>query len=176
MDNGKSQNEVAGAEQVLELLESRGIAYRLERHAAIFTMEDSRTLVLALEGARCKNLLVRDSKGRHFLIVTAADKSVDLVAAAASFNSKRLSFVSPANLLNLLGVQPGSLSPLALANDPAQTIELMIDDDLANESQFLFHPLDNAITVALERAGLDAFLTAIGHPPVWVTLPARVGH
>ncbi|KMQ78312.1 putative aminoacyl-tRNA editing enzyme YbaK, ProX [Candidatus Burkholderia pumila] len=113
---------------------------------------------LTFTGARCKNLLLQDKQSRYFLIVTAAAKSLDLSALAATLGSKRLSFASTDKLFELFGIRPGSFSPLALVNDDDKRMRLVIVIEFADEPVFLFHPLDNGAMVLLMRAGLDAFL------------------
>lgn len=133
-------------------------------------MAESGKLTLTLQGDRCKNLLLQDKKGHHFLVVTRATKSVDLAAATDALASKRLSFASADKLFELLGIRTGSLSPLALVNDKAKRVRLVIDDELAQETTFLFHPLENNASVSLSRNALDGFLASVAHPAEWLHL------
>lgn len=136
-------------------------------------MTESGRLTLALTGVRCKNLLLQDKQGQHYLVVTTPDKSLDLGAVAQACGCKRLSFASIDRLATVLGIGPGSLSPLALVNDTAGKVHLVIDQDLSQEPVFLLHPLDNTATVALTQPALEAFLQSIGHPAAWRVLRAR---
>ncbi|WP_158683530.1 MULTISPECIES: prolyl-tRNA synthetase associated domain-containing protein [Burkholderia] len=158
---------------MLELLEQRGVRFECEYHRPVLNMAESGALALSIDGARCKNLLLQDKQGSLYLVVTIADKALDLHAVAGLLNSKRLSFASSEHLYELLGVRPGSLSPLALVNDHAGKVQLVIDTDLADEPVFLFHPLDNAATIALSRRDLENFLQGIEHVPAWQPLGAR---
>ncbi|MDR3098594.1 MAG: prolyl-tRNA synthetase associated domain-containing protein [Paraburkholderia sp.] len=158
---------------LLRLLEQQDVPFEYECHEQVLNMAESGALKLSLDGARCKNLLLQDKQGGLYLVVTTAHKSLDLSAAAKTLNSKRLSFASADRLFDQLGVRPGSLSPLALVNDHAHNIHLVIDNDLAHEPVFLFHPLDSAATIALSRRNLDDFLQRIGHAPSWHALEAK---
>ncbi|WP_052408792.1 prolyl-tRNA synthetase associated domain-containing protein [Paraburkholderia acidipaludis] len=160
-------------DELLELLERQNVAFECEYHEQVLNMAESGALELSLDGARCKNLLLQDKQGGLYLVVTTAHKSLDLSAVARTLNSKRLSFASADCLFDLLGVRPGSLSPLALVNDRAHGVRLVIDNDLAHEPVFLFHPLDSTVTIALSRRGLEDFLQSMGHAPSWHTLEAR---
>ncbi|QRR08142.1 prolyl-tRNA synthetase associated domain-containing protein [Burkholderia sp. MS455] len=160
-------------DELLELLEQRHVPFACEYHEPVFNMAESGALNLSLAGARCKNLLLQDKLGALYLVVTTAQKSLDLSAVARTLNSKRLSFVSADRLFGLLGVRPGSLSPLALINDHARNVRLVIDEDLAHERIFLFHPLDSTATIALSRRDFEVFLHGIGHAPSWQALGAR---
>ncbi|QGZ65583.1 prolyl-tRNA synthetase associated domain-containing protein [Paraburkholderia acidisoli] len=162
-----------GKTEVLKRLDEWQIAYECEEHESVLNMAESGTLTLSVSGARCKNLLLQDKAGQFFLVVTTADKSLDLAAAAAILGSKRLSFASADKLFDLLGIRTGSLSPLALVNDEAKRVTLVIDAHLNGETRFLFHPLENTASVSLSRSGLDDFLAHVGHAANWLSLPAR---
>jgi Ala-tRNA(Pro) deacylase len=166
-------DSMLGKDELLNLLEQRDIPFFCEEHDSVLNMAESEKLTLSLDGVRCKNLLLQDKKGHHFLVVTTATKSLDLSAIAEALGSKRLSFVSADKLFELLGIRTGSLSPLALVNDEARCVRLVIDSDLAGESTFLFHPLENNASVSVSRAALDDFLTSVGHPADWLVLAGR---
>ncbi|CAN7669091.1 prolyl-tRNA synthetase associated domain-containing protein [Caballeronia sp. LjRoot34] len=161
-------------DKLLEFLERNGIPFKYEGHEPVLNMRESDALHLSLPGVRCKNLLVQDKQGRNYLIVTTANKALDLASVAKTFGSKRLSFASVDRLFELLGVRPGSLSPLALVNDRSGQISLVIDHDLMHEPMFQFHPLENTATIALSKRGLEEFLQRIDHPPSWKNLEARL--
>ena len=162
-----------GKDEVLKLLEERKIPFSCEEHDSVLNMAESVMLALSLAGARCKNLLLQDRKGDYFLVVTTATKSLDLSSISETLGSKRLSFVSADKLFELLGIRTGSLSPLALVNDKAKRVRLVLDAELTGESTFLFHPLENNASVSLPRSGLDRFLCSIDHPADWLPLAAR---
>jgi Ala-tRNA(Pro) deacylase len=159
--------------ELLKLLEEMGIPFSCEEHDSVLNMSESGMLTLSLVGARCKNLLLQDKKGHYFLVVTTATKSLDLADVAAALGSKRLSFASADKLFELLGIRTGSLSPLALVNDKAGRVRLVVDAELSGEESFLFHPLENDASVSLSRAGLDTFLRNIEHPADWLRVGAR---
>ncbi|GAB7549519.1 YbaK/EbsC family protein [Cupriavidus sp. 8B] len=158
---------------ILQLLSEKGLPFGYEEHEQVLNMAESSELTLSLDGARCKNLLLQDRLGQCYLVVTTADKSLDLAALAKTIGSKRLSFVPSDRMYELLGVRPGSLSPLALVNDLHARTKLVFDIDLASETTFLFHPLDSSATVALSQPELITFLTSIGHCSTWAHISAR---
>lgn len=158
---------------VLKLLEAAAIPFTCEEHDPVLNMAESGMLSLAVEGARCKNLLLQDKRGQYFLIVTTHAKSLDLAGLAETLGSKRLSFASSDRLYELLGIRTGSLSPLALVNDEAGHVRLVIDAALSGEHTFLFHPLENSSSVSLSRNALDSFLGNIAHPADWLALAER---
>ena len=142
-------------------------------HPAVFTVEESDRLVPAMRGARTKNLFLRDKKGRrHLLVVAVHDKRVDLKRLADVVDAKGLSLASDERLLAHLGVTPGSVSILALANDGARAVELFVDRDVWRQDTVLAHPLVNTATLAIPREGLARFLAHTGHAPTVVDVPA----
>ncbi|MFP3551759.1 prolyl-tRNA synthetase associated domain-containing protein [Paraburkholderia sp. SIMBA_049] len=168
-----ANDSMPGKDEVLKLLEDREIPFSCEEHDSVHNMAESAMLTLSVVGARCKNLLLQDKKGHYFLIVTTATKSLDLAGIAETIDSKRLSFASADTLFELLGIRTGALSPLALVNDEANRVRLVIDAELTGEEVFLFHPLENNASVSLSRGALDAFLRSIEHPADWLPLAAR---
>jgi Ala-tRNA(Pro) deacylase len=160
-------------DELLGLLRQQDVPFECEFHEQVLNMAESGALKVSFDGARCKNLLLQDKQGGLYLVVTTAQKSLDLSAVAKTLSSKRLSFASADRLFELLGVRPGSLSPLALVNDLTHSVRLVIDSDLAHERVFLFHPLDSTATISLSRRSLDDFLQRIDHAPSWHALGAR---
>ena len=56
-------------QRVYDALNKMGIKYEVVEHEPVHTMEDMDRLGLPEKGTLCKNLFLRDSKGkRHFLI------------------------------------------------------------------------------------------------------------
>ncbi|WP_336331418.1 prolyl-tRNA synthetase associated domain-containing protein [Pseudomonas putida] len=161
------------SEQLLARLEASEINYAIEQHARIYNMAESDQLVLSLPGMRCKNLLLRDRKGRHYLAVTTPQKSVELAALSTMLGCGRLSLAPPERLFELLGVTPGSLSPLALINDQCQGVRLVVDRECEGAGVFLFHPMDNGASVQISLEMLQRFLDGTGHSLEWTEIHAR---
>jgi Ala-tRNA(Pro) deacylase len=161
-------------DDVLKLLEDQAIPFICEEHDPVLNMAESGMLALSVAGARCKNLLLLDKKGHYFLVVTTSIKSLDLARIAETLGSRRLSFASADQLFEVLGIRTGSLSPLALVNDKAKRVRLVIDAELADEKTFLFHPLENTASVSLSKNAFDMFLRSIEHHADWLPLAARM--
>ncbi|KXU93995.1 hypothetical protein CR51_28435 [Caballeronia megalochromosomata] len=162
-----------GKDELLKRLDEWEIPFSCEEHDSVLNMAESGTLTLSLKGARCKNLLLQDKKGHYFLVVTTTAKALDLAVIAQTLGSRRLSFASSDKLFELLGIRAGALSPLALVNDTARRVRLVLDADLSRESTFVFHPLENNASVALSMHALEAFLAGIGHRAEWKELASR---
>jgi len=142
-----------------------GIAHRTMDHVPVFTVEEARRLRGRIEGAHSKNLFVRDKKENHWLVSCLAERKVDLKWLAQDLGVKRLTFCSERRLTGYLGIRRGAVSPFAVINDVGRVVRVALDADLLDAEPLNFHPLDNARTTTVSRAGLIRFLEAEGHPP-----------
>lgn len=159
---------------IYAFLAAQGIPYDRHDHPAVFTVEESERLLPEMGGAATKNLFLRDEKGRRqFLVSVAAAKRVDLRALAAVLQSTKLSFGSADRLARVLGVEPGSVTLLALANDPSHQVEVFLDRDLWDAAALRCHPLVNTATLVIPHGGLERFFQATGHPAKIVSIPER---
>ncbi len=155
-------------------LEEHHIEYERHDHPAVYTVEEAERWVPPLPGAKSKNLFLRDKKGnRHFLVVVAAKKRVDIKTLPDVVVSSRLSFGSPRRLEKYLGVEPGSVTLLAIFNDPDQHVEVFIDRELWESEAFNFHPLVNTSTLVITRSNLQRFIDATGHAIRIVDVPGQ---
>jgi len=152
-------------EQILARLEALGIASRSFRHPPVFTVEEAKALRGELSGAHIKNLFLRNKKGQMWLVTCLEDRPIDLKALAAALGAGRFSFGSAERLMTYLGVQPGSVTPLAVINDGAGKVAVVLDKALLEFDEVNCHPLVNDMTTTLSAEGLVAFLEAEGHPP-----------
>jgi len=149
---------------ILQFLSEHSIQYERVDHPAVFTCEEAGRLVPPLPGADTKNLFLRDKKGqRHFLIVVGYEKSVNLKALAPVLGVPNLSFASPERLKTYLGIEPGSVSLLAVANDNARAVQVVFDEDLWKAEILKCHPLVNTSTLVIKRTEVIRFFEILGH-------------
>ncbi len=158
--------------EIYEFLDANKITYVRHDHPAVFTVEESKRLSPELEGASTKNLFLRDKKGtRHFLVTVPEDKKVDLKLLSSALDSSRLSFASPERLKTHLGIEPGSVSLLAVLNDTENNVEVFIDQDIWQDDAILCHPLVNTSTLVVSRDGMGNFLEKTGHGVRLIEVP-----
>lgn len=158
-------------QQLFDRLDQLGIAQRTVAHAPVFTVEEAKALRGDLEGHHVKNLFLRNKKEEMWLVVALEDRAIDLRRLGEVLGAGRLSFGSPQRLKRHLGVEPGSVSPLALINDGERHVRLALDRALADGAPVNVHPLVNTMTTALGSADLLRFFEATGHPPRWLDFP-----
>ena len=149
------------APPVYAALDALGIAYQRHAHPAVFNAQDAARYWNPIAGVQCKNLFLRNKKGdRHYLVVVAIDKRVDLKDLVKMVGDDRLSFGSPERLMAELGLTPGSVSPFGVLNDPDGSVRLLIDEDLRGAERLIFHPNINTASVVVSWADLERFLAS----------------
>ena len=159
---------------LMEFLSKHGIHLVRHEHPPVMTVEESLRLVPKFPGAKTKNLFLRDKKGRrHFLVTVPHDKAVDIDAVAEIIGVNGLGFGSEERLVRYLGIRPGSVSLLALANDEARAVEFVIDKALWEAEAVHAHPLVNTATMVIPHTDLERFLAATGHEARVIDVPAK---
>ncbi|QDH71946.1 prolyl-tRNA synthetase associated domain-containing protein [Brevundimonas sp. M20] len=155
-------------DRLLAWMAEQGIAQTTHDHPAVFRVEEGLELKAAMPGAHTKNLFLKDKKGKLWLISARQDTVVDLKRAPKTIGSDRLSFGNEHLLYETLGVRPGSVTALALINDPDQRVTFILDKALWDADIVNFHPLTNTATTALAQGEFRKALDAMGRAPVTV--------
>ncbi len=149
-------------EKLLKALDDLGLKTSTLRHDAVFRVGEGEGIKDQLPGAHTKNLFLKDDKGKLWLISAEQSAKINLKALPKLIGSGRLSFGSEERLVAALGVTPGSVTALALINDPEQKVEFILDKTLADAEIVNFHPLTNTATTSLRQADFRAFLQSLG--------------
>lgn len=136
-----------------EILKKLEISYEEVEHEAVFTMEDIKKLDEHLEGMQLKNLFVKDRFDNRYLIVVDEDKRVDLKALKENLNLNKLSFCKEDELINILKITSGAVTPLAVVNDKEKEVIVILDEDMIDKD-ILVHPLVNTKTMKLNYKDL----------------------
>ena len=150
------------------------IDYERHDHPAVFTVEESNRLVPPLNGAKTKNLFLRDKKGKqHFLVVMGHEKNVDLKSLSVLLGVNNLSLASPERLEKYLGVQPGAVSLLGILNDSENKVRCILDESIWSAQFIQCHPLVNTSTLVIPHEDLEKLLELTGHNPEICNVPTR---
>lgn len=158
-------------EKVFARLEELGVSYEVTEHPAVFTIGEMDALGLTAKGEVCKNLFLRDAKGRrHFLVVVPGEARAALRALAAQLESSKLSFASAERLEKYLGLKQGEVTPLGVLNDADAAVEVVFDRGLERFPCLGVHPNDNTATVWLSLADILRVVEGNGNEIRWVTL------
>ncbi len=157
--------------KVLEVLSGLNISWERVEHPPVYNIEEARAFWKQTKGAHIKNLFLRNYKGnRHYLVLAAAEKKVDLKKLTEDIHEDRLSFASPERLFKYLGLKPGAVSPFGLINDRAKEVTVIIDKDLMKHEYLNFHPNTNIATLTLCTADFRKFLDWCGQKVIYLDL------
>jgi len=151
-------------DKALTTLKELNINYELTEHPAVYTIDEMKDLNLLEMGVVCKNLFLRDQKGKnHYLVVISPEKKADIKTIGLLLESGKLSFASEDRLNNILGIPKGAVSPLAVINNSDKSVTVVIDEDLRGEQRLGVHPNDNTATVWISFDELIKFISHNGN-------------
>jgi len=150
-----------------------GITWTTHTHAPVFTVEEAAALYTSQPGGHTKNLFLKDKKDGLWLVVARDELKIDLNLLARELAAPRFSFGSAELLIEVLGVEPGSVTPFAVMNDRSRKVRLVLDEGMLALSPLNFHPLRNDRTTAITPADPLKFVRACEHEPVIAKLPER---
>ena len=157
-------------QEMLARLAELGIDQRTTMHAPVFTVEEAQAHTRDIPGAHCKNLFLKDKKDRLWLITCLDEQRVDLNRLSKLLGAARFSFGRAELLREVLGVTPGSVTPLAIVNDVDHRVTHVLDTKLVAHELVNCHPLENDATTTLPSADLLRFIRATGHEPLLLDL------
>jgi Ala-tRNA(Pro) deacylase len=154
---------------VLSALDALAIPYQVYSHPPVFTAEEAALHWSAIPGTPVKNLFLRNKKGdRHYLVILGIEKQANLRDLVRVIGDDRLSFGSPERLMQQLGLTPGSVSPFGLLNDVSGQVIVIVDDELRQAEQLIFHPNLNTASLTIATADFERFLTSRANRVRWI--------
>lgn len=136
-----------------EILNKLEITYDEIEHEAVYTIEEANQIEEQIDGIGSKNLFLKDKNGNYFIYVLRDDKRADLKALAKYLNVSKLSFGKDDELKELLNLDKGGVTPLAVINDKDNKVTIIIDKDL-EDKKVLHHPNVINKTMSLEHNDL----------------------
>ena len=161
-----------GEAGLLADLAALAIPFAAHEHAAVFTVEQSRLVDADIPGRHTKNLFLKDAGGAFWLVTVPAEARVDLKALPGAIGCKRVSFGKPDDMERLIGIAPGSVTPLAMINAAPGTLTVVLDAGLAAAARINVHPLRNTGTLGLAGGDVLRLLRHWGHEPQVAAIPA----
>lgn len=165
----------ADPQSICRLLETLRIPYRMVEHPAAGAMEDLVAVEERLGVRICKNLfLCNRQKTVFYLLLIPADKRFKTSVVSKLIGSSRLSFGEEDKLYELLGVRPGSITPLGLVFDEAHQVNLLIDREVLALEEIGMHPLVNTASLAMKTEDLmKIYFPFTGHEPQILDIPGE---
>ena len=154
-------------------LETLAIPHQIYEHQAVFTVEESRGIKSDISGEHTKNLFLKDAGGAFWLVTVPAEFPVDLKVLPQAIGCRRVSFGKPDDMQCLIGITPGSVTPLAMINAEPGSISVVLDAGLATADLVNVHPLRNTATVGLSGEDTLRLLRHWGHDPIVAPIPKK---
>ena len=150
-------------QEVYDFLKNKNTEFEITEHKAVYNMEELAEIKLPHPEADAKNLFVRDDKRQNYYLITVkGEKRVNLKDFRRENGTRPLTFASPEELSDILGLIPGAVTPLGLLNDKEHRVKFYLDKDFTDMDFIGVHPNDNTATVWLKPADLISLLKKKG--------------
>ena len=143
-------------QDIYNMLTQQNIWHEITEHEAVYNMAELAEIEIPYPEYDAKNLFIRDDKKQNYYLITVkGDKRVNLKDFRRNNNTRPLTFASPEDLMNIMGLIPGAVTPLGLLNDAECKVALFLDNDFLNGLGLIgVHPNDNTATVWLKTSDL----------------------
>ncbi len=156
--------------EVYQYLTDCGIRYEVTEHQAVFNMAELDAVELPYPEADAKNLFVRDDKKRNYYLITVkGDKKVNLKEFRRVNGLRPLTFASAEDLMAMMGLSPGAVTPLGLLNDSENRVKFYLDSSFG-DGLIGVHPNDNTATVWMKASDLVRIIRETGNDVEFVTI------
>lgn len=141
-------------EAVYQFLDTHQIQYEITEHKAVFNMDELSSIELPYPEWDAKNLFVRDDKKQNYYLITVkGDKRVNLKEFRKRHDLRALSFASSEDLAAIMGLTPGSVTPLGILSDSGHRVHFYLDTEFRG-NKIGVHPNDNTATVWMQADDL----------------------
>lgn len=159
--------------RVYDFLDQLEVPYQRVDHEAAYTMEACADVEKLLQIDVCKNLFLCNRQETVFyLLMIPGSKKFKTKDLSGQIGSARLSFAKESYMEEFLDITPGSVSVMGLMNDHDNRVQLLIDTDISGYQYIGCHPCINTASLRLRMSDLtEKILPAMGHEPIYVTLP-----
>ena len=136
-----------GPQEIYHLLESRGLWYETDHFSSHEELISKTSDQLRYPAGDAKNLFLRDDKRREYYLLTVREgRQVDLKEFRRQHGTRPLSFASEDELMELLGLLPGTVNPIALLHDREHRVHWFLDRVLLEAPGIIdLHPNDGTV-------------------------------
>ena len=138
--------------EIYNLLKEKDIWFEVTNHKAVYNMQEVSEIEMPHKEYEAKNLFIRDDKKKnYYLISVKSDKRVNLKEFKNKYDTRPLNFASESDLMIIMNLIPGAVTPFGLLNDKDLKVKFYLDKYfLENEQIIGVHPNDNTATVWLK--------------------------
>ena len=139
-------------QEIYDFIKSKNIWYEVTEHKAVFNMDDLSEIEVLYPEYDAKNLFVRDDKKKNYYLITVrGNKKVDLKKFRINNGTRQLSFASEQELMSIMNLIAGSVSPLGLLNDRDLKVSFYLDKNFLKGKKIIgVHPNENTATLWLK--------------------------
>ena len=139
-------------QEIYDFIESKNIWHEITEHKAVFNMDELSEIEAPYPEYDAKNLFVRDDKKRNYYLITVkGNKRVDLKEFRNNNGTRPLSFASEQDLMSIMNLIAGSVTPFGLLNDKDLKVVFYLDKDFLKDKQIIgIHPNENTATLWLK--------------------------
>ena len=153
--------------RLYEIFRTLGISdFTVQEHEAIVTVEQGEAAGITVDGFDCKNLLIKEKKAdKYYMVVIEAHRMMDMTHFKEVTGWKKVRFAHDEELFDLLGLVPGSVTPLALFADTEKKTTVVLGKELAeaeDDAKLLLHPCRNTASMTLKKGDFMKFLAFVG--------------
>lgn len=140
-----------------EVFEKLNIVFEEKEHQPVTTIEEALMIADMIEGLGTKCLFLQDKKKHYYLLIAEENKRINIKEIAHIVGKSSLSFASAERLMEVMGLEAGSVTPFGIINDADKKVTILIDEELKNQ-KLLFHPNTNCKTISVEFDDLIKFI------------------
>jgi Cys-tRNA(Pro)/Cys-tRNA(Cys) deacylase len=129
-------------QRIANIIKKSGVPFAIHEHEAMRTVEEMAQNPLFVMARIVKTVAFRTRSGGIVLAAVRGIRRVDYprLAALVAVNRRDLSPLSPAEVQELVGTKPGSVSPVPLSKD----VKVLIDDDVLTIQPTLYCGIGSA--------------------------------
>ena len=145
-----------------EVLNKLDIKYEEVSHEKVMTVEEAKHIEEMIEGIGSKNLFLTNKKGKYVLVLIHEDNQANIKSISELVGIKHLSFAKPEELMEVLGLESGSVTPMGIINDQENKVLIVIGEELVDK-KLLVHPNVNTKTMSLHYKHLIKYIEYLNH-------------
>ena len=166
---------IAGPDEIIRMLEEKGIPYSLIEHKRVFSIAELDEIDADEKDSIVKNIVLCDDKKKKsfFLLTVPPHMKVDIKALRTVLSSRPLSFLAEERLHALLKIGKGEATPFALLNDEGNLFSFILDSSLLDK-RIGIHPNDNSKTVFMNSLSLLEVLKEHGEKCLVLEVPRLI--
>lgn len=143
-------------QDIYNYLKEKNIWHEITEHKAVYNMAELSQIDVPYPEADAKNLFIRDDKKQNYYLITVkGNKRVDLKKFRKENQTRPLSFASENELISIMGLTAGSVTPFGILNNKEKKVKVFLDKDFLNVPSLIgIHPNDNTATVWMKTEDL----------------------